>query len=84
MKTVYENEVIKISETGRNYDFVAIIENKTDKKVEIIFDKEEMQEYNFPINPNDWIGVLASGEYYPVYEEIKKGHYAIEKMEDIL
>lgn len=66
MKVVFENESIKVSETGHDYDFVATIENKTDKTIIMSMDKEEADE-EVILNPivipaNDWIG-LTNWEY---------------------
>lgn len=36
-KTVYENDKICVTETGRDYDFVATILNKSDTKIKINF-----------------------------------------------
>lgn len=30
--TIFENDFIKISTTGSDYDFIAVIENKTNQK----------------------------------------------------
>ena len=66
MKTVFENEVIKVSRTGRDYDFIAVVENKTDKKVKIIFNHDDVED--FSICANDWVGLLAD------YDEIGRAH----------
>lgn len=66
MKTVFENEFVKISETGRDYDFVAVIENKTDEPVIMVMDEdialENAIEETFLIPANDWVG-LCNWEY---------------------
>lgn len=56
---VYEDNSIKVSETGRDYDFVAIIENKTDEEIVVIVDGD----HEFArIEPGDWVG-LTNSEY---------------------
>jgi uncharacterized protein (TIGR02145 family) len=56
---VYEDDMIKITETGRDYDFVATIENKTDEEIIVIVDGD----YEFArIEPDDWVG-LTNTEY---------------------
>lgn len=32
MTTIFENDFIKVSTTDRDYDFIAVIENKTNQK----------------------------------------------------
>lgn len=77
MNKIFENDKIKISETGRDYDFIAVIENKTDKKIKIVFDDDEMEIYNFLIEANNWIGFLANDEGYEQFEEVKNGRFKI-------
>ncbi len=56
---IYEDDMIKITETGRDYDFVATIENKTDEEIIVIVDGD----YEFArIEPDDWVG-LTNTEY---------------------
>lgn len=77
MNKIFENDKIKVSETGRDYDFIAVIENKTDKEIKIVFDDDEMEIYNFLIEPNDWVGFLADDEGYEQFEEVKNGRFKI-------
>lgn len=69
MKTIFENELIEVLDTNRDYDFIASLVNKTDKEVEIVFFDEEVE--NFTIKPNDWVGLLADEEGYLTIEKIK-------------
>ena len=39
MTTIFENDLIKVSVTGRDYDFIAIIDNKTDGQIYIHYDE---------------------------------------------
>ena len=62
-KVVYENEYFRVSETGKDYDFVAIIENKKDYDIKI-----EFTDFNvMNIKANEWLGLL-SHEYYTTME----------------
>lgn len=59
-KTIFENDEIKVSSTGRDYDFVATVENKTDQPLavapgQIQSDNEFFEP--FVIEPGDWHGV---------------------------
>ena len=64
MTTIFENDLIKVSTTGRDYDFIAIIDNKTDGQICIHYDKPGYNDHYEPIlvAPNDWIGLLADDE----------------------
>lgn len=62
--TIFENDFIKVSTTGRDYDFIAIIDNKTDGQICIHYDKPGYNDNYDPIlvAPNDWVGLLANDE----------------------
>ena len=64
MTTIFENDLIKVSTTGRDYDFIAIIDNKTDGQICIHYDEPGYNDNYNPIlvAPNDWIGLLADDE----------------------
>ena len=64
MTTIFENDLIKVSTTGRDYDFIAIIDNKTDGQICIHYDEPCHNDHYDPIlvAPNDWIGLLADDE----------------------
>lgn len=75
MKIVFENEVIKVSRTGRDYDFIAVVENKTDKKVKIIFNHDDVDD--FSIGANDWVGLLADYDGYASLKELEVGRFIV-------
>ena len=64
MTTIFENDLIKVSATGRDYGFIAIIDNKTDGQICIHYDKPGYNDNYDPIlvAPNDWFGLLADDE----------------------
>lgn len=64
MTTIFENDLIKVSTTGHDYDFIAIIENKTDKRICVHYDEPGYNDNYDPIliAPNDWVGLLADDE----------------------
>ena len=64
MTTIFENDLIKVSTTGHDYDFIAIIDNKTDGQICVHYDKPGYNDNYNPIlvAPNDWIGLLADDE----------------------
>lgn len=64
MTTIFENDLIKVSTTGHDYDFIAIIDNKTDGQICIHYDEPGYNDNYDPIliAPNDWAGLLADEE----------------------
>lgn len=64
MTTIFENDLIKVNTTGRDYDFIAIIDNKTDGQICVYYDKPGYNDNYEPIliAPNDWAGLLADDE----------------------
>lgn len=64
MKIIFENELIRVESTGKDYDFIATIENKTDKKVRVYYKDVDIPDiYDIiDVEPNDWVGLLADEE----------------------
>lgn len=64
MTTIFENDLIKVSTTGHDYDFIAVVENKTDKQICVHYDEPGYNDNYDPIlvAPNDWVGLLADDE----------------------
>lgn len=64
MTTIFENDLIKVSTTGRDHGFIAIIDNKTDGQICIHYDEPSYNNNYDPIlvAPNDWFGLLADDE----------------------
>ena len=64
MTTIFENDLIKVSTTGRDRGFIAIIDNKTDGQICVHYDEPGYNDNYDPIlvAPNDWIGLLADDE----------------------
>ena len=62
--TIFENDFIKVSTTDRDYDFIAVIENKTNQEICVHYDEPGYNDNYNPIlvAPNDWIGLLADDE----------------------
>ena len=76
MKTVFENERIKVSRTGRDYDFIAVVENKTDKEVKIIFNND-LEFCDFSIGANNYVGLLADADGYAFLEELEAKRFNV-------
>lgn len=64
MTTIFENDLIKVSTTGRDYDFIAIIDNKTDGQICVHYDEPGYNDNYDPIliQPNSWVGVENNDE----------------------
>lgn len=77
MKIILENETIKVSETGRDYDFIATIENKTNNDIVIQPTDYNLEFYETHISANDWIGLLANENGWITLEAIKIGLFEI-------
>ena len=78
MKTIFENDIVKISETGRNYDFIAVVENKLDEEIQVIFDDEDLEPETLTIDGNDWCGILANNNGYFAVDKLRNGRFLAE------
>jgi hypothetical protein len=74
MRTVFENEVIKVLRTGSDYDLIAVVENKTDKKIQIIFDNELN---SLLIDANDWAELCLNNDGYAKLEELETERFTV-------
>ena len=68
MKEVYKDDCITVSETGHDYDFIAIIENNSNELVRF----EQYGEDYFDVEPNDYIGLLADHQGRHILQAIKE------------
>lgn len=77
--TIFENDFIKVSTTDRDYDFIAVIENKTDKKICVCYDKPGFNDIYDPtlIQPNSWVRIEADDEGYDWVEAIENNQIYI-------
>lgn len=73
MKPIFENEFIRVESTGQNYDFIATIENKTDKNIRLRYNPMDFSVIydTIDIEPNDWIGLPADKEGYDLVREFE-------------
>lgn len=81
-RTVYEDDIIRVSETNHDYDFVAYILNKTDIDIIMRMDEETAEENaiipSFTIPANDWIGLVAWEYEGNKRQALSEGNYEIE------
>ena len=84
MTTIFENDLIKVSTTGHDYDFIAVIENKTNQEICVHYDKPCYNDNYDPIlvAPNDWFGLLADDEGYDWIEAIKSNQIYVVTNDD--
>ena len=83
MKTIFENEFIRVKSTGRDYDFIATVENKTDKKIRVHYkDMDLLDTYDtIDVEPNDWVGLLADEEGRGWVRTFELGQIEVEVLE---
>lgn len=82
--TIFENDFIKVSTTDKDYDFIAVIENKTNQKICVHYDEPGYNDNYDPIliAPNDWVGLLAGEEGCDWIEAIKSNQIYIATNDD--
>lgn len=64
MEKIFENDFIKVNTTVKDSDFIAVIENKTNNKICVHYDKPGYNDNYNPIliQPNSWVGVENNDE----------------------
>lgn len=62
--TIFENDFIKVNTTDKDYDFIVVIENKTNEQICVHYNEPCYNDNYDPIliAPNEWIGLLANEE----------------------
>lgn len=78
MNVIYKDDYITVSETGRDYDFIAIIENDSEELVRF----EQYGEDYFDIDPHDYIGLLADDQGRHILQAIKEKIFWIHYCEE--
>lgn len=83
MKTIFENELIRVESTGKDYDFIATIENKTDKNIRLRYNPMDFDVIydTIDIEPNDWVGLLADEEGRGWVRTFELGQVDVEVLE---
>ncbi len=77
IKPVFENDEITVKLTGRDYDFIAIIENKTSKDITIRITADDDIFEEIAIKANDWIGLLANEDGYQTLNALQSGKFVV-------
>ena len=73
-KILYEDDKVVIKTTGRDYDFIATIENKTDFAMIVIADGSSA----IRVDANGWIGILADEEGRHFMEQVRGDNITVE------
>lgn len=83
MKTIFENEFIRVESTGQDYDFIATVENKTDKNIRLRYNPMDFVVIydTIDIEPNDWIGLLADEEGRGLVRTFELGQVEVEVLD---
>ena len=67
---------VEFKETGHDYDFIAYVENNTDKTLKLyIDDLEGWYSEHIEVSAHDWVGFLADDEGRGQVESIKNGDF---------
>lgn len=83
MTTIFENDLIKVSTTGKDYAFIAVIENKTNNKIYVHYDEPGYNDNYDPISirsnslvglladdeGRDWVRAIENNQIYVIYDE---------------
>lgn len=83
MKTIFENEFIRVESTGKNYDFIATIENKTDKNIRLRYNPMDFDVIydTIDIEPKDCVLILADKEGRDLVRKFELGQVEVEVLE---
>ena len=84
--TIFENDFIKVNTTDKDYDFIAVIENKTNEQICVHYNEPCYNDNYDPIliAPNEWIGLLANEEGRAWVEAFKNNQiYVVTNSDEI-
>lgn len=70
---LYEDKNIILKSTGRDYDFIATIENKLDKSIRITFENED----EIGMSANNWVGLLADDDGRETVDNIINRRFSV-------
>ena len=79
---LYQDNNIEIYLTGRDYDFIAVVDNFSEKEIKIKI-KDDNVEYifeDFTVKPCDWVGILADNEGYSFVEAVEQNNLEVEPL----
>ena len=76
--TILRDDYLQIKTTGRDYDFVAAVQNKTGKPIRVIFDENVGVDVNELEIKSYWIGILANDNGYRMLEALVNNKFTRE------
>lgn len=77
--TILRDDYLQIKTTGRDYDFIASVQNKTDKPVHLIFDEEVGVDVDkLELDTLNWFGILANDNGYRMLEALVNNKFSKE------
>lgn len=77
MKTIFEDEDICITDLEKDFDFIALIQNKSNKDLCIDFMEDDTD--TLQIKSQNWLGILADNNGYNQLDKLYKGQYHIKE-----
>ena len=72
-----ENNYITIKETGRDYDFIATVQNKKEQPIQVIFIDDGVEPIE--IGAYDWVGLLADSAGREQFDLLRLGLFYIKE-----
>lgn len=79
MQTICEKNGVTVKRTGRDYDFIATVENDNDEAVEVDFNGDYEYELEpFVIPPHDWVGITG----WRTLEAFENGCFEISRTDE--
>lgn len=81
---IFENDFIKVNATIKDSDYIAVIENKTNEKICVHYDKPGYNDNYDPIliQPNSWVGIENDEEGYNWTKAIRRNQIYIVTNDD--
>ena len=77
-RIVFEDGFIVVETTGRDYDFVATIENLSNEDIFIILDDTDENCFDpIEVGADNWIGILATADCWEIIEQFELGNFRI-------
>lgn len=71
MKEIFRDEYIILTETEKDYGFIATIENESEELIRFETNGEDL----FSIEPKTWVGLLANYEDRKIFDILKRKKY---------
>ena len=75
MKTILNTSKFEVKLTGRDYDFIAVIENNEPEQITIELTGDHCYLEPITVPGNDWVGLLANDEGYLTLEAFEQGDW---------